>query len=631
MIFPNNYEEKCGFTVIREMLIDRCLSPFGIEKVHQVTVQKDYAIIYYQLEQVKEFIHLPQIERGFPLDTYVDTRAIVQQVLADTGLWCTTEEFTAIKQTLSNGQKLLQIVSQQTDDVYRYPTVALIAAGVIPMHELLDRIEQVIDKNGQMRDSASKELASIRKEKVQVAHAIQKKFDTIMRKAQAAGLTDNEMAASIRDGRLVIPVTASFKRKFKGVIHDESRSGKTVFIEPEELVQENTRLFVLEQEERREIVRILMEMTDVVRKHHQALYKLYNFIGDVDLLRAKALLAQKIGGVMPIVENVQQIVWKDAYHPILQLALKTQDQVLNPLQLTLEKDNRILVVSGANSGGKSVALKTVALLQYMLQCGLLIPVDPKSKAGIFEHMFMDIGDGQSIENNLSTYTAHLNNMKVFLEHTHASTLILIDEFGGGTEPELGGAIAESILERLNERGCYGIITTHFYNLKGLAQRTKGLQNGAMLYDFKEMKPLYELSQGHPGSSYALDVAKRIGLAEDLLLHASQKIDANYLRIEQQLQEVVAMKVAERKLQQVQRVEEEVAPAIVKEEVSREEVVLVENEGMMEEKSLVVGDFVKRNGKGKVGEIIEIRGKKATVVIESMKFTIAVEELVRSNA
>ncbi|MDR0194752.1 MAG: DNA mismatch repair protein MutS [Myroides sp.] len=627
MIFPNNYEEKCGFNVIREMLIDKCLSPFGIEKAHQLMVQKDYHTIYHLLEQVKEFVQLIQIERSFPLDNYVDTRTIVQEVVEDQGVWCTTDEFIALRQTLINADKLLQIVSQQTNEVYNYPTVALVADGVVSMNELLNRIEEVIGKNGQVRDNASKKLAFIRKEKVQVANTIQKKFDTIMRKVQVAGLTDNEMPASIRDGRMVIPVIASFKRRFKGVIHDESRSGKTVFIEPEELVKENTRLFVLEQEERREIVRILMEMTEVVRRHHKQLFKLYDFIGVVDLLRAKALLAQKIGGVMPIVENLQQIVWENAYHPILRISLIMQDKELTPLQITLEGDHRILVVSGANSGGKSVTLKTVALLQYMLQCGLLIPVDPKSKVGIFDHIFMDIGDGQSIENNLSTYTSHLNNMKLFLEHTNASTLVLIDEFGGGTEPELGGAIAESILEQLNERVCYGIITTHFYNLKGFAQRTKGLQNGAMFYDFKEMKPLYQLSQGHPGSSYALDVARRIGLSEDILINASQKIDADYLVIEQELQEVIAKKVAERKIQKKEVVEKTIPT--IKQEICKKELIVEHEELIVEERTLLVGDIVKQNGRGKEGRIVEIRGNKATVVIESMKLTIALEELVYS--
>lgn len=634
MIFPANYEEKCGFIEIRQMLIERCLSPFGIEKVNQMTFQCEYQVVNFQLDQVQEFVQLIQEERGFPLDHYIDTRSIVNQVMKDEGLWCTIEDFTAIKHTLLHAERIYHIVTQQKAEQYSYPTVALVGQGVVLLTDLLARIDQVLDKNGQVRNSASKVLAAIRKEKIQVAHAIQKKFDTIWRKAQATGLTDNEMAASVRDGRMVIPVTASLKRRFKGVIHDESRSGKTVFIEPEELVKENTRLFVLEQDERREVVRILMEMTTSIRQHYAALNKLYDFIGEVDILRAKALLGQKIGGVKPIVEPKQQIVWTKAYHPILQNSLKEQGKELNPLTIALEEDHRILVVSGANSGGKSVTLKTVALLQYMLQCGLLIPVASDSRAGIFEHILMDIGDGQSIENNLSTYTAHLNNMNLFLTHTQAQTLILIDEFGGGTEPELGGAIAESILEQLNQRGCFGIITTHFYNLKGLAQRTKGLQNGAMLYDFNEMKPLYQLSQGHPGSSYALDVARRIGLSEEILINASQKIDTDYLIIEQQLQEVVAQKVANLKADKT--IIETIA--LIESKESLDDTLHIEKQEELEislsgeEKSEIkppvfkVGDEVRLEAKGKRGKILEIRGKKALLLLEGIKFTVSLDQL-----
>ena len=625
MVFPTSYEEKCGFNVIREMLIERCLSPFGVEKVNLMTFQTDYQIINFQLDQVKEFVQIANTERSFPLDPYTDTRSIVDQVYTDQGLWCTVEEFTAIKHTLLQAEKLYQLITQQQNQTPKYPAVAVIGRDLVLLTALLQRIDQVIDKNGQVRDSASKELASIRKEKLQVAHGIQKKFDSIWRKAQAAGLTDNEMAASVRDGRMVIPVTASFKRRFKGVVHDESRSGKTVFIEPEELVKENTRLFVLEQDERREIVRLLMDMTTSIRQHYADLKKIYDFIGSVDMLRAKALLAQKTESVKPIFECKQQIVWKNAYHPILQLSLKAKDKQLNPLQISLEGDHRILVVSGANSGGKSVALKTVALLQYMLQCGLLIPVSEDTKAGLFDQIFMDIGDGQSIENNLSTYTAHLNHMNLFIEHTNHKTLILIDEFGGGTEPELGGAIAESILEELNKRECFGIITTHFYNLKGLAQRTKGLQNGAMLYDFIEMKPLYQLSQGHPGSSYALDVARRTGLSEAILLNASQKIDSEYLLIEKQLQAVVAQKVAALKVPEIK--EEAITPileSIVEEEATQQG----KKEVVAEQKEVVftIGDRVKIEKRGKEGIILEIRGKKASVLIEGMKFILPLDEL-----
>lgn len=605
------------------MLIATCLSPFGIEKVNALRFQTDFQTIVYQLEQVEEFVGLLTKERSFPLEHYSDTRAIIHQLMEDPTSWCTVEEVLALLQTLVNGEKWYSLVTQQENHTYRYPTLALLANAYTPLDEVVNYIHQLLDKNGQVRDNASRELASIRKEKIQVAQTIQKKFDTLWRKAQASGLIDTETPASVRDGRMVIPITASFKRRFKGVIHDESRSGKTVFIEPEELVKENTRLFVLEQEERREIVRLLTEVTNHLRKEKTSLDTLYEFIGSIDFIRSKALFAQKIDGIKPIVEDKQQFNWSKAYHPILAMTLKKHGQDLRSLNLVLEGDNRILVISGANSGGKSVTLKTVALLQYMLQCGLLIPIDKEAKMGVFENLFMDIGDGQSIENNLSTYTSHLTTMKLFLTHTNSKTLLLIDEFGGGTEPELGGALAESILEQLNQRGCFGIITTHFYNLKGLAQRTNGLQNGAMLYDFKAMKPLYQLSQGHPGSSYALDVARKIGLPEEIIVNASQKIEPNYLVIERELQDLVAAKVAE--LQQIKEEKtQDKAEVVAEEPIGVPQPICMVTEL---KRDLQVGDTVKREGRGKSGTILEIRGKKATVLIEHMKFTITLDDLV----
>lgn len=623
MIFPSNYEEKCGFTSIREMLKDFCLGSLGIEKVDELTIHADFELLVHQLEQVEEMMMLIERERRFPLTDYSDTRSTVQQVIADTTSWLTIEDVLSIQHTLISGKQLYHVVTQREGDRDVYQKMALLARNYEPLDELVDAISQVVDQQGQVRDSASKELASIRKEKIQVKQTIQKKFDSLWRKAQAAGLIDQETPSSMRDGRMVIPITASFKRRFKGVIHDESRSGKTVFIEPEELVSENTRLFVLEQEERREIVRLLIELTHAVRQSEMRLYQLYTFIGTLDFIRAKALLAQKIGGIKPFMVNQPVVEWKQAYHPILALRLREAGQVLHPLTISLAEDHRILVVSGANSGGKSVTLKTVALLQYMLQCGLLIPVDATSTAGLFEHLFLDIGDGQSMENNLSTYTSHLTTMQFFLTHAHAKTLILIDEFGGGTEPELGGAIAESVLEQLNEQGCFGLITTHFYNLKGFAQRTQGLENGAMLYDFKEMKPLYQLSQGHPGSSYALDVARRIGLAEEILSNASQKIDANYLVIEEELQRVIAEKVAALKQKS-----EELSSDVVESILEPKEIIKAseKTEIPVPIKQLGIGISVLIKSNAKVGEILEIRGKKALVALGGIKLTVHVDDI-----
>ncbi|MGG5576273.1 endonuclease MutS2 [Myroides sp. C15-4] len=630
MIYPTNYEDKCGFTTIREILIAACLSPYGIEKIEALTFQTDFETINQQLDEIVAFRKLLSMERHFPLEQYKDMRGLMQAIKADDQLWCTVEELLDLQQLLRYGEKVHHIAVKTEEEVYCYPLIAKLAADYKPMEVLTQRLNQVIDPMGQIRDSATKALGTIRKEQIQVAHVIQKKFDVLWRKAQAAGLIDSDLSASERDGRMVIPITASFKRRFKGVVHDESRSGKTVFMEPEELVQDHTRLFVLEQEERREVVRILLELTALIRAQDKQMNALFTFLGTMDFLRAKVVLADKIGGVKPNFEAKTQLEWIKAYHPVLAMRLKEQGKTLHPLTLTLNKEHRILLVSGANSGGKSVTLKTVALLQYMLQCGLLLPVDPQSKVGVFDQILMDIGDGQSIENNLSTYTAHLNTMQLFLTHTQASTLILIDEFGGGTEPELGGAIAESILETLNQRSCYGMITTHFYNLKGFAQRTKGLQNGAMLYDFKEMRPLYQLSQGHPGSSYALDVARQIGLTEAILTQASSKIDADYLRIEEQLQQVVAAKVQELKEQEALTATEITAERAVVEQVIETSSIIVQSEQKIAfhpPTKLKVGDQVKRQGRGKTGTILEIRSNKALVLIENLKFTIALDELV----
>ena len=623
MIFPSNYEEKCGFTAIRILLKELCLGSLGIEKINEIKIQTDFKSLSYQLEQVKECQVLLTKEHRFPWTPYTDTRLIIQQITEDLTSWLTVEELLAILQTLREGKQFYQLATQDDNEGYLYPKIAHLATHYEPLDQLTEEITQLMDHQGQIRDSASKELASIRKEKTQLKQAIQRTFDSLWRKAQAAGLIDAETPTSERDGRMLIPIAASFKRRMKGVIHNESRSGRTVFIEPEELVSENTRLFVLEQEERREIVRLLLLVTNSIRQSEIRLYQLYTFIGTFDFIRAKALMALKIGGILPVVVNKPTIHWNDAYHPILALRLKEEGQVLTPLKIKLEEDNRILVVSGANSGGKSVTLKTVALLQYMLQCGLLIPVHPTSTIGIFEHLFLDIGDGQSMENNLSTYTSHLSTMQFFLKHANARTLILIDEFGGGTEPELGGAIAESILEQLNKQACYGLITTHFYNLKDFAQRTKGVQNGAMLYDFMSMKPLYHLSQGHPGSSYALDVARRIGLAEEILHNASQKIDGNYLRIEKELQEVVALKVAA--LQQEENKEEIENSSLQKESPFGDSQYIKPKE--KEERKVQIGDIVVLKQNKKEGVLIDIKGKKAKVLIGNMKFTLNLEELV----
>lgn len=342
----------------------------------------------------------------------------------------------------------------------------------------------------------------------------------------------------MRDGRLVIPVAPSFKRKIKGIVHDESASGKTVFIEPAEVVEANNRVRELESEERREIIRILSDFAGLLRPEADKIICSYEFMAEIDFIRAKALFAKETNSTLPVFENCRQIDWFHAIHPLLFLSLQKQQKQVIPLDISLDDKNRILLISGPNAGGKSVCLKTVGLLQYMLQSGLLIPVYDNSRTGIFRDIFIDIGDEQSIENDLSTYSSHLTNMKYFVRNCNDSSILLIDEFGGGTEPQIGGAIAEALLDRFNRRKSYGVITTHYHNLKHFAEDTDGIINGAMLYDRHLMQPLFKLSIGNPGSSFAIEIARKIGLPEDVISDASQKVGSDYIDMDKYLQDIV---------------------------------------------------------------------------------------------
>ena len=396
----------------------------------------------------------------------------------------------------------------------------------------------MLDKFGHIKDNASPELARIRREMTLTMSTISKSLQSILRSAQSEGVVDKDVTPTMRDGRLMIPVAPAFKRKIRGIVHDESASGKTVFIEPEVVVEANNRIRELESDEKREIVRILTEFTNLLRPSIPAILQSYEFLADIDFIRAKALFAQTIGAIRPIVEDCQQLDWARAIHPILFLSLKNQGKQVVPLDIELTQDKRILLISGPNAGGKSVCLKTVGLLQYMLQCGLLVPLHETSRMGIFERLFIDIGDEQSIENDLSTYSSHLTNMKFFVKNSNEKTLLLIDEFGSGTEPQIGGAIAEALLDRFNRHGSFGVITTHYQNLKHFAEDTPGIVNGAMLYDRHQMQPLFKLAIGNPGSSFAIEIARKIGLPEEVIADASEKVGSDYINMDKYLQDIV---------------------------------------------------------------------------------------------
>ena len=403
---------------------------------------------------------------------------------------------------------------------------------------LVESIDTIIDKFGKIKDNASPTLARIRSEIASTLNGISRSLQSILRSAQTEGFVEKDVAPTMRDGRLMIPVAPAFKRKIKGIVHDESASGKTVFIEPEVVVEANNRVRELESDERREIVRILTEFTDQVRPIAPDILNSYEFLADIDFIRAKALFADELQAIKPQFEDKRQMDWARAIHPLLYLSLKKQGKSVVPLDIELTEEKRILLISGPNAGGKSVCLKTVGLLQYMLQCGLLIPLHESSRTGLFSKIFIDIGDEQSIENDLSTYSSHLMNMKFFVKNCDERTILLIDEFGSGTEPQIGGAIAEALLDRFNRNKSFGVITTHYQNLKHFAEEAEGIVNGAMLYDRHLMRPLFTLSIGNPGSSFAIEIARKIGLPEEVIADASEKVGADYINMDKYLQDIV---------------------------------------------------------------------------------------------
>lgn len=427
---------------------------------------------------------------------------------------------------------------KEEDDNSPYPYLEQLAGDILTFPQLISKIDAILDKFGRIKDNASPELHRIRKDIAHISGSISKSLNAILRSAQAEGLVEKDVTPTMRDGRLVIPVAPAFKRKLKGIVHDESASGKTVFIEPSEVVESNNRIRELESEEKREIVKILIAFTDIVRPLAPDIIQSYEFLAWIDFIRAKARFSLDIEAIKPAMENKQQIGWDKAKHPLLYLSHKKQNKSIVPLDIWLDSENRILIISGPNAGGKSVCLKTVGLLQYMLQCGIPIPLAESSKVGIFEKIFIDIGDEQSIENDLSTYSSHLTNMKTFVRNCDDKSLLLIDEFGGGTEPQIGGAIAESLLKRFNEKKAFGVITTHYQNLKHFANENKGVINGAMLYDRHQMQPLFTLSIGNPGSSFAIEIARKIGLPEDVIADASGIVGSNYINMDKYLQDIV---------------------------------------------------------------------------------------------
>lgn len=548
----------------------------GSERVDRMSFMTDFNSIERNLCEVDEFVNLLKIEQNFPNDFYFDVREPLQRIKIP-GMYMNEEELFSLRRSLDTIGKMLSLLRKQNYDDNSdenkslYPNLCKLAGETESFPNIIREIDRIVDKFGHIKDSASPNLARIRSEISRTSNGISRTLNSILRQAQADGLVEKDASPTLRDGRLVIPVAPAMKRKMGGIVHDESASGKTVFIEPAEVVMANNRIRELEAEEKREIILILTIFSDELRPQVEAMLQAYDFLGNIDFVRAKALLAERFGAIKPIMENYPVMDFGAALHPILDLSLRRHGKKMTPLDIQLDKEKRILLISGANAGGKSVCLKTAGLLQYMLQCGMLVPVHERSRAGLFKSIFIDIGDQQSIEDDLSTYSSHLLNMKNTLKNCDKTSLILIDEFGNGTEPLIGGAMAEAILKRFNERKAFGIITTHYQNLKHFADSTPGVVNGAMLYDRTQMRPLFMLQIGNPGSSFAVEIARKIGLPEEIIKDASEIVGNEYIQSDKYLQDIVRDKrYWETKRQNVHKKEKELDEMLNKVQESTDE-------------------------------------------------------------
>ena len=550
MIYPNNFEQKIGFDEIRSLLRERCLSTLGKEKVDEIAFSTDVSVVNEWIAQVREFRRLQEEADDFPMQYFFDVRESIRRIrlenthLEENEVW----DLRRSLQTIADIVKYLERGAEETASGelrYPYPALHRMTDDVMTFPAMIRRIDSILDKFGKIKDSASMTLAGIRNDLSKMEGSISRTLYTILHAAQKDGLVDKDVTPAVRDGRLVIPVSPGVKRRINGIVHDESATGKTVFIEPAEVVEANNKVRELEAAERREVIRILTVFTDEVRPHVSEILNSYEFLAQIDLIHAKTELARITKAFEPEVKAEPQLDWIQAIHPLLQLSLEKQGKKVVPLDIMLrnsrngnKNEGRLLIISGPNAGGKSVCLKTVGLLQYMLQCGLSVPLGERSTTGMFENIMIDIGDEQSIENDLSTYSSHLLNMKNMMKQANARTILLIDEFGGGTEPTIGGAIAEAVLKQLWKKQTFGVITTHYQNLKHFAEDHEGVVNGAMLYDRNQMQALFQLSIGQPGSSFAIEIARKTGLPEEVINDASEIVGSEYIQSDKYLQDIV---------------------------------------------------------------------------------------------
>ena len=689
MLYPKNFENKISFDQIRGLLKERCVSQQGSELIDAMAFSSDFDVIVLSLTQIEEMmILLTETGEGLPLGSLADLRPAFARTQAD-GTFLDVKDVVDLRLNVSTLRAVTAYLRARDEE--RFPALIKMTESVELFPDIEREIERIINKYGEVKDTASPQLAEIRRSILSAQSSISKTLNAILKQAQASGIVEKDASPTIRDGRLVIPVSAMNKRKIQGIIHDESATGKTAFVEPTAVVEVNNRLRELENEERREIIRILVEFTNLVRPYYEAIAQSVYFLAEVDALRAKAQFSISISAIKPYLVSECEVDWHEARHPLLEMSLVRQGRKIEPLTIKLTKKQRILLISGPNAGGKSVCLKTVGLLQYMLQCGLPIPLHERSRAGLFKSIFIDIGDEQSIENDLSTYSSHLLNMKNCIKFSNGKSLLLIDEFGTGTEPQLGGAIAEAVLDRFNKNKVFGVITTHYTNLKHFAAQTEGIVNGAMLYDRNQMRPLFMLSIGTAGSSFAIEIARKIGLPEDVIAAASEMVGAELVDFDKHLQDVARdkrywenkrqqVKDKEKRLQQLteryeqliegMRVKEKETLRQAKQEAaeilsqankeiektiriiketqadkeatrkSREEVGKLrekmekgaqQSAPKKQQKPLQVGEHVQITGQNVIGKLLEMQGKTAIVAFGQIKSTVALNRLERVSA
>ena len=558
MIYPENFERKIGFNEIRTLLKGRCLSSLGTEWVDkELHFMHDFEQIKQALDEAREYkIFEEQTDEEVETE-FFDVREALLRARPERTFLEELDLFN-LKRSIASVLSYAKLFTQKVDDEalsttdadtennrgqikYLYPALGKMACDVAVFPDIIRRIDNILNKYGKVKDTASPELLSLRHQIEITTRGISHSLRSIINEAQTSGYIDRDVTPTLRDGRLVIPVAPALKRKIKGIVHDESATGKTVFIEPSAVVDANNKIRTLRAAERREVIRILQEITIEIRPHIPELISSLHFLAHVDFLRALNAFSNSFGAIVPNIQPKPSISWMRAIHPLLQHSLAKHGGMVVPLDVELRPGQRILLISGPNAGGKSVCLKTVGLLQYMLQCGMPVPAGEDSCPGIFDDIMIDIGDEQSIENDLSTYSSHLQNMKVMMKSANSRSLLLIDEFGGGTEPQIGGAMAQAILKRFIDNLNFGIITTHYQNLKHFAEQTRAVVNGAMLYDSKLMQPLFKLKVGNPGSSFAIEIARKMGIPADVIDYASKLVGKDYVMSDKYVQDIVRNK------------------------------------------------------------------------------------------